>query len=128
MARTIAEAIGTMIFTRVLDTLMKRDVPVDNSQAEKVAAQVSRDLTPVVTNATNSEPWYRSRIYLGLIAAGLGAIAQHFGIQVSGEDIQLVTASIPELVQLVGSALEIIGLLYAAYGRIRGASLKPLGK
>src|SRR5687767_2393843 len=98
MAKTIADAIGSMIFKRTLDTLLKPDTPVANGNAEKVAAQVTRDLAPVVTNATNSEPWYQSRIYIGLIAAGLGAVAQHFGVQISGADIQLLTNSVPEIV------------------------------
>lgn len=127
MARTLAEAIGSMIFNRTLDTLLKPEVPVPNAQAEKVAAQVARELTPVVTNATNAEPWYRSRIYIGLIAAGVGAIAQHFGVQVSGADIQLVTNSIPEVIQSLGTIAEAAGLLYALYGRIVGAFKKPLG-
>lgn len=128
MARSIAEAIGTMIFNRTLDTLLKPDTPVNDAQAEKVAAQITRDLKPVVVNAANAEPWYQSRIYLGLIAAGLGAIAQHFGVQISGADIQLVTNSVPEIVQAVGTLAEAAGLLYALYGRIVGSFKKPLGQ
>ncbi len=132
MAKTLAEALGGMIFNRVLDTLLKPDVPVENSKAEKVAAEITREIRaeikPVVENATNAEPWYRSRIYIGLIAAGLGAIAQQFGVQVSGEDIQLVTNSIPEIVQAIGTLAEIGGLLYAAYGRWVGSRKAPLGK
>lgn len=128
MARSIAEAIGTMIFNRTLDTLLKKDTPVDDNQAEKVAAQVTRDLKPIVVNAANAEPWYQSRIYIGLIAAGIGAIAQHYGVQVSGSDIQLITDSVPEVVQAVGTLAEAWGLLYALYGRIVGAFKKPLGQ
>jgi hypothetical protein len=128
MAKTIADMIGETIFRRTLDTLLKPGVPVDNSNANAVAYEVEKAIKPVVVNAMNSEPWYRSRIYLGLIAAGLGAIAQHFGIQVSGQDIQLVTNSIPELLQAGGTIAEIAGLLYAAYGRWVGSRKKPLGK
>lgn len=124
----ILEMIVGQVFTRTLDTLLKPSTPVNNSQAEHVAKQVTEAVKPVIENATNSEPWYRSRIYVGLIVAGIGAIAQHFGVNVSGADIQLVTSSIPELVQLVGSLAEVVGLLYAAYGRIVGASKAPLGK
>jgi len=116
------------VFSRTLDTLLKPSTPVNNSQAEQVAHQVTEAVKPVIENATNSEPFWRSRIYIGLIVAGLGAIAQHFGVAVSGSDIELITASIPELVQAVGSLAEIVGLLYAAYGRIVGASKAPLGK
>lgn len=128
MAKTLAETIGNMIFNRTLDTLLDPNVPVKNSEAPLVAKRVEQAIKPVVVNATNSEPWYRSRIYIGLIAAGLGAIAQHFGVQISGSDIQLVTNSIPEVVQAVGTIAEAIGLLYALYGRAVGSFKKPLGQ
>ena len=124
----IAETIFATIFDRVLKRILQNDVPVTNAEAGRVASEVTKEVAPIVVNATNSEPWFRSRIYIGLIAAGLGAIAQHFGVQISGSDLQLFTNSIPELVQLIGSLFELLGLLYAAYGRIRGASLKPLGQ
>lgn len=118
MARTIAEAIGTMIFSRVLDTLMKRDVPVDNSQAEKVAAQVSRDLTPVVTNATNAEPLHQSRVFWGSTGSVLAALSDLAMMYATGEwDQQRI---ITDLVIISTAA-------FALYGRIRGSSLKPLG-
>lgn len=127
MARTLADMLLDKIFQRTVETLTKPSVPVDDSVAPEVAKKVTQAIKPVVENATNSEPWWKSRIYLGLITAGLGAVAQHFGVQVSGSDLQLITNSIPELIQLGGSVLELIGLLYAAYGRIVGASKPPIG-
>ncbi|WP_172125303.1 hypothetical protein [Devosia sp. 919] len=103
-------------------------MPVSDAAAPHVAREITEAVKPVLVNATNSEPWYRSRIYIGLIAAGVGAVAQHFGVQISGADVQLVTNSIPELVQLGGSIFEVLGLLYAAYGRVVGASKPALGK
>lgn len=128
MGKTLVEALVEGVFRRTLDTLTKPSVPVADAVAPQVAREIAEAVKPVLANATNSEPWYRSRIYIGLIAAGLGAIAQHFGVQISGADVQLVTDSIPELVQLGGSAAEILGLLYAAYGRWVGASKPALGK
>ena len=122
------ETIVGQVFSRTLDTLLKPTTPVNNSQAQEVAEKVTAAVKPVLENATNSEPFYRSRIYIGLIVAGLGAIAQHFGVSVSGSDIELITASIPELMQAIGSLAEVLGLLYAAYGRIVGSSKAPLGK
>lgn len=127
MARTLADVLLDRIFQRTVETLVKPSVPVDDRVAPEVAERVTEAIKPVVTNAVNAEPWYKSRIYLGLITAGIGAVAQHFGVQVSGSDLQLITNSIPELVQLGGSLLEILGLLYAAYGRIVGASKPPVG-
>jgi hypothetical protein len=128
MGRTLVEALTAGIFRTALDTLTKPSVPVANSAAPQVAREVTDAVKPLIENATNSEPWYRSRVYIGLIAAGLGAIAQHFGVQISGADVQLVTDSIPELMQLGGSIFEVLGLLYATYGRVVGASKPALGK
>lgn len=128
MGKTIADMIMDKVFSRTLETLQKPSVPVVNSAAPQVAQEIKEAVKPIIQNATNSEPWYRSRIYLGLIAAGVGAIAQHFGVQISGADLQLVVSSVPELFQLGGSILEILGLLYAAYGRAVGASKPALGK
>lgn len=123
----ITDIIFNTILNRTIDVLLRNDVPIKNDNAILVAEKVTKEIAPVVINSQNAEPWYRSRIYLGLIAAGVGAIAQHFGINVSGSDIQLFTNSIPELIQAGGSIAEILGLLYAAYGRIMGSRLKPLG-
>lgn len=119
MAQTIADAIGSMIFRRTLDTLLKPDTPVTDANAEKVAAQVTRDLKPVVVNATNSEPLYQSRVAIGSIGAVLGALADLAAMYASGEwDMQRV---ITDLVVVAGAG-------FALYGRVRGANLKPLGQ
>lgn len=123
----ILEMVVGQVFSRTLDTLLKPSVPVSNAQAEQVAEQVTEAVKPVIENAVNAEPWYRSRIYIGLIVAGIGAIAQHFGVQISGADIQLISNSLPEIMQLIGSLAEVVGLLYATYGRVVGASKPPLG-
>lgn len=123
----ILEMVVGQVFSRTLDTLLKPSVPVSNEQAEQVAEQVTEAVKPVIENAVNAEPWYRSRIYIGLIVAGIGAIAQHFGVQISGADIQLISNSLPEIMQLIGSLAEVVGLLYATYGRVVGASKPPLG-
>jgi hypothetical protein len=124
----LLDTLAGSVFERTLETLLKPSTPVSNHQAEQVADKVTQAVKPVIENATNSEPWYRSRIYIGLIVAGLGAVAQHFGVQVSGSDLQLVANSVPELVQLVGSLAEVLGLIYAAYGRSVGSRKAALGK
>lgn len=128
MARSLAQVLAETIFSRTVDVITRPDIPVQNTYAERVASEITKEVAPVIENATNSEPWFRSRIYIGLFAAGLGAVAQHFGVQISGADIQLVTNSVPEIIQAGGTIAEAVGLLYALYGRVVGASKKPLGK
>lgn len=127
MARSLAQVLAESIFKRTVDVITRPDIPVQNTYADRIASEITKEVAPVIENATNAEPWFRSRIYLGLIAAGVGAVAQHFGVQISGADLQLVVSSVPELLQLGGSILEILGLLYAAYGRAVGSVKKPLG-
>jgi hypothetical protein len=127
LAKTLFDVLMGKVFDRTLETVLKPSVPVPDSAAPQVAHEVTSAVKPIIENATNSEPWYKSRIYIGLIVAGVGAIAQHFGVQVSGSDLKLITDSVPELIQLVGSAAELIGILYATYGRIVGASKPPIG-
>lgn len=119
MAKTIADAIGGMIFNRTLDTLLKPETPVLDINAEKVAAQITRDLKPVVVNATNSEPLYQSRVAIGSVGAVLAALADLAAMYAAGDwDMQRV---ITDLVVISGAA-------FALYGRIFGAKLKPLGQ
>lgn len=121
-----ADLITSMIRDRIIGVLEKSSTPVKNDVVEQVATKVANEVAPVAINANNAEAWFQSRIYIGLLTAGLGAVAQHFGVQVSGPDIQVITNSIPEIVQSVGTLMEVSGLLLATIGRIKGASWKPL--
>jgi len=122
----LADIITSQIRDRIIGVLKESSTPVKDNVVEQVATKVANEVAPVAINANNAEKWYQSRIYLGLIAAGLGAVAQHFGIQISGSDIQLITNNVPELIQLVGSLMEVGGILFATFGRVKGATLKPL--
>lgn len=116
----IAQTIATVIFREVLDRIMKADVPVNNSQAREVAQKVTDAVAPVVVNASNAEPWYRSRIYWGLIVAGVGMVGSATGAYViPGEEID-------SIVTLILEGMEWAGLAYATYGRLVGAKKKPL--
>jgi hypothetical protein len=121
-----ADSITDQIRDRIIGVLRKDTTPVNNNVVNEVADEVTNEIAPVVINASNAEAWFQSRIYIGLLTAGIGAVAQHFGVQISGSDIQVITNNIPELVQLVGSIMEVGGILLATIGRIKGSSWKPL--
>jgi hypothetical protein len=119
MAKTLMDALGTAIFNRTVEAITKPSVPVNNSDASEVAREVTKAVKPIVTNATNSEPLWQSRVAIGSVGAVLGALADLASMYSTGDwDQQRVITS---LVVVAGAA-------FALYGRIRGASLKPLGQ
>lgn len=120
MARTLADMLLDRIFQRTVETLTKPSVPVDDSVAPEVAKKVTQAIKPVVENATNSEPWYKSRIYIGLIISGIGVVGSRFGINIPGTEID-------GIVTIVLQVMEVAGLIFATYGRLVGASKPPLG-
>lgn len=97
--------------------LKPKDVP---AVTQTVTAAVTKEVAPVITNATNSEPWYQSRVIIGSAVMMLCTVAKLAGHEVSFVDQGSITDWILLGGQLVGSGL-------ALYGRIFGASLKPLG-
>jgi len=117
----IAEVIFGQVFERVLDTITRPSVPVSDRDAREVAKAVAKEVAPVVVNATNSEPWYQSRILRGLLAAGLGWLLSKAGLI-------LTEGELSEIVTIVASLIEAAGLAYAWFGRVKGSSLKPLGQ
>lgn len=121
-----AEVANTTIFNDVFDrvekVLKKPSVPVDNSATGTVAAQVTKELAPIIENATNQEPWYQSRIYRGLIVTTIGFITHLIG----GSDLDLEPL-VNQVFDLIGPILEVVGTAYAAYGRMVGGKKKAPG-
>lgn len=116
-----SEVIFGEVFGRVLDTVSKPNVPVPMGREEEVAKAVAREVAPIVVNASNSEPWYQSRVILGALVAVIASVAGAAGIVI---DEQTRT----DIVTLVPVIISTAGALYALYGRIFGASKKPLGQ
>lgn len=120
MSSTLASILIGKIFEKTVDTLLKPSTPVAPSNATEVAREVTDAVKPIVENAVNAEPWYKSRIYIGLIVAGVGIVGSKFGINIPGSEVDTI-------VTIVLQAMEVFGLVFAAYGRLVGASKPPLG-
>lgn len=120
MATRIPEIIFGQVFDRVLDTVAKPSVSVASGAERDVAKAVAQEVAPIIVNATNSEPWYQSRVILGGLVALGASVAGFFGIIID-EQSRL------EIIQLVPTIATAAGALYALYGRIFGANKKPLG-
>jgi hypothetical protein len=118
----IAETIFSTVFSKVFDTITRQDVPVQNQYADKIAAEVTKQVAPVVVNATNSEPWFRSRIFIGVGVAAVSFVTSRFlGFAVDETDFT-------DLTHIILMLIEAWGLFYAWYGRKVGATKKPLGQ
>jgi chemotaxis response regulator CheB len=117
----LVESIFTTVFDKVLTRILKDDVPVSTSEAEKVASAVTKEIAPVVVNATNSEPWYQSRILIGLLVAVGGYIGSKAGMVID-------EGTIRDGLNILATIFEAGGLAYAWYGRVVGSRKKPLGQ
>lgn len=117
----LAEIIFGQVFDRVLDIVSKQSVPVAAGKEVEVAKAITKELAPVVVNATNSEPWHQSRIFRGLLTAALGWVGSKAGLM-------LTEGELAEAVTIVAALIEAGGLGYAWYGRVVGSSKKPVGQ
>lgn len=121
MANGIPEIIFGKVFDKVLDTVAKPNVPVAQADERKVAQAVAKEVAPIVVNAQNAEPWYQSRVILGALVAIISSIAGAVGIVIDEDTRQ-------QFITLVPVVISTVGAIYALYGRIVGATKKPLGQ
>lgn len=78
---------------------------VDAPTVEAVAMAVA----PIVQNAQNQEPWWKSRIWVGIITAIFGAILARLNIQFTANEQALVNQVTPYVPQALGLAIAAIG-------------------
>ena len=119
---SVIGGLATGVLVEVIEGVLKRsNVPVNNSQAPKVALEVAKELGPVIENANNKEPWYQSRIFwvqMVSILAGLAGIL--WGYEISPENRDLIVM----LALAISSAVTPAATLYSRFK----TGLKPLGK
>ncbi|WP_156382365.1 MULTISPECIES: N-acetylmuramoyl-L-alanine amidase [unclassified Aureimonas] len=115
MSRTSA-AIQRVILDAVHDTVARSSVPAEAEAAAPIAQAVIEDVVPLVLNATNSEPWYQSRVILGSATTIVSSLAALIGLAQGGSTQADLYAA--PIVALLGAA-------FALYGRL--AALKPIG-
>jgi len=93
----------------VTDTT-RADVPA-------IEAAMTDNVAPIVENATNQEPWWKSRIWIGLITAAFGVLLGRLNIQFTANELALVNQVTPYVPQVLGIAIAGIG---RAVGNRRG--------
>ena len=80
------------------NTLSPRDAPA-------VAEAVTQKLAPVIAHATNTEPWYQSRVMWGAILAAAAPVAVALGLDISWIDSETLAA----LGAAVGAGITLYG-------------------
>lgn len=120
MNTTEQKIFGT-VFDVVRDVVAKPSVPVSSGAEHDVAKAVTEKVAPILVNARNAEPWYQSRVMLGAIVAIVSSLFGLVGIVIDEDTRQQIVVLIPVIVSTAGA-------VYALYGRIVGATKKPLGQ
>lgn len=90
------------------------------TDAPAVTNKVLTELGPVLANATNSEPWYQSRVTWGVIIAALATIAKPF----IGE-LPIDVAQTADIANALATAGQGVGFALTLYGRWKAK--KPIG-
>ncbi len=112
----ISTVVQQKVSSAVVSTIAKPEVDANMTAASEIVEAVVNNILPTILNATNSEPWYQSRILWGQFVVILGIVLGLFGVTISaGVQTLIVTLG----VSLVGAGITI-------YGRIRAAK-KPIG-
>ena len=109
--------IGQVLVGAFIGALREQKVAEPTKVANRAVARLETD--PVVVNEMNGEPWYQSRVIIGLLVSIVSQVLNGFGWTVLPDDIEYWT-------NLIASFGTVFGVVFALYGRVwRG--LKPLG-
>lgn len=119
IAKVVKDALGTEAKKSTNDIKPSDAEKIAPAVSAKVEAAVNKEVAAVVEHATNSEPWYRSRVLIGLFISLLLKGAAALGWATDTIDPDSVTTAVLAL----GSA---VGDLLALYGRT--VATKAIGR
>ena len=85
-----------------------------------ITPAVEKEATAIITNQTNNEAWYQSRVILGPIVSFASQAAKYAGHEIAAEDQA-------QLISLISDGVTMLAGLYALYGRLK-PNLKPIGE
>lgn len=120
--------INTIIKNNVLSTLLKESTPVANAVAPQVAQAVADRVSPIVENATNSEPLWKSRIFLSIVTAAISLLLnKYFSYQLTADDAVQINNVVLQTGEGITSLITALSLTYAGYARVNGSKLPPIG-
>jgi len=115
----IAGKVAGKVIDGIVDRLVAhKNIPVTRRDAPKVREVVTQEVKEYTENATNNEPWYRSRVLIG----GFGALMVQ-----TGNIVVMLTDDVPNSMEdYWGQIAVMVPILFAIYGRL--ATRKPLGR
>jgi hypothetical protein len=125
----VAKAAATAIAKKQDNSLKQAEVPAATKIIEKtMQPAIEKEVTAVITNATNQEPLYKSRnmwtFGFTLLAMAMAAA----GYTLSAEDQSKAVDTIMQLMQIVPIIAAGGASLWGMWNRIFVASKKPLGQ
>lgn len=116
--KTVKEAVREAVHKGAVQAVLSPRTSAHRSDEGEIAAKVFDEVAPIIAHATNSEPWYASRVTWGALLAAvagvLGILGYSFPAEMQGKIIDLIIALLP-----------IVGGLTALYGR--WVAKKPIG-
>lgn len=108
------------VVTKTLDKLAADpNVNLSEASADKMKSAVTKEMTSVIVNQTNQEPWYQSRVTWGAILAGVSGALAVFGYQLPAE----VQGKILDGIIAAGPLVSMAVVLYG-----RWVAKKPIGE
>lgn len=117
------------VVKQTLDALAKsKSVNLSMDDAQDIKPAIIKEMADVITNQTNQEPWYQSRVTIGAIVAVVAGVAGVAGYSFDAEDQRVWIDSISQGVQLASAAAALVGGTYAWYGRWRAKKALGAGK
>lgn len=125
MTNKIQEAVRTAIVKGATEAALAGTTDTQPRDVPTITSKVLNQVAPIVAHATNSEPWYQSRVMWGSIIAIAAPIAAPLISLIIGETVTIDAdeqAAIASALAAVGAGM---GGLWAIYGRF--AAKKPLG-
>lgn len=111
--------VNAAIAAAVSTTIARSDVAAKQEAVAPIVAAVTREVAPMIENANNAEPWYRSRVTIGALVSIIIPLLGLAGISSDVVDADQLTA----IIVAAGSA---IGGMLSLYGRWKAK--RPLGQ
>lgn len=108
------------VVTKTLDKLAADpNVNLSEASADKMKSAVTKEMTSVIVNQTNQEPWYQSRVTWGAIVSIVIPILGAIGVSTD-------VINSDQLLALGMAAGTVIGGIITLYGR--WVAKKPIGE
>lgn len=114
----IETAVRAAIVKGTVEAVANPQTAAEQKDVTIIASKVLNEVAPLVAHATNSEPWWKSRVTLGALLAAIAGVLGIFGVSFGVEDQSKVLDLIIALVPVIGAALTLYG---------RWVAKKPLG-